>query len=74
MVYDEFGGAEDTRTITLKVNNVVEQPNIISVLAGAGVSASADGSSWTLSEDVAGSLSIVVEDEDFGSTCKIKRV
>ena len=24
--------------------------------------------SWILSEDVAGSLSIVVEDEDFGST------
>ena len=68
LVYDEFGKAEDTRTITLKVNNVVEQPNIISVLAGAGVSASADGSSWILSEDVAGSLSIVVEDEDFGST------
>ena len=67
LVYDEFGGAEDTRTITLKVNNVVEQPNIISVLAGEGVSASADGSSWILSEDVAGSLSIVVEDEDFGS-------
>ena len=67
LVYDEFGGAEDTRTITLKVNNVVEQPNIISVLAGAGVSASADDSSWILSEDVAGSLSIVVEDEDFGS-------
>ncbi len=67
LVYDEFGGAEDTRTITLKVNNVVEQPNIISVLAGAGVSASADGSSWILSEDVAGSLSIVVEDEDLES-------
>ena len=67
LVYDEFGGAEDTRTITLKVNNVVEQPNIISVLAGTGISASADGNSWILSEDVAGSLSIVVEDEDFGS-------
>ena len=67
LVYDEFGGAKDTRTITLKVNNVVEQPNIISVLAGAGVSAAADGNSWILSEDVAGSLSIVVEDEDFGS-------
>ena len=67
LVYDEFDGAEDTRTITLKVNNVVEQPNIINVLAGTGVSASADGNSWILSEDVAGSLSIVVEDEDFGS-------
>ena len=51
----------------LKVNNIVEQPNIISVLAGTGVSASADDNSWILSEDIAGSLNIVVEDEDFGS-------
>ena len=67
LVYDEFGGEKNKRTITLKVNNVVEQPNIISVLAGTGVSASADGSSWILSEDVAGSLEFLVEDEDFGS-------
>ena len=68
LVYDEFGGEKDKRTITLKVNNVAEQPNIISVLARTGISAAASDNSWILSEDVAGSLSIVVEDEDFGST------
>ena len=65
--------ADDDRAVNanypfiLKVNNVAEQQNIISVLAGTGISAAASDNSWILSEDVAGSLSIVVEDEDFGS-------
>ena len=61
-------------TFILKVNNVDEQPTIISVLAGTGVSASASDNSWTLTEDIAGSLSIVVEDEDFGSSQNQERL
>ena len=47
---------------------------LLSVLAGAGVSATASDNSWTLTEDVAGSLSVVVEDEDFGSSQNQERI
>ena len=66
-VVDDAGTVNGNYPFILKVNNIAEQPTIINVLAGTGVSASASDNSWTLSEDIAGSLSIVVEDEDFGS-------
>ena len=73
-VADADGTVNANYTFILKFNNVDEQPTIIDVLAGAGVSATASGNSWTLTEDVAGSLSVVVEDEDFGSSQNQERI
>ena len=73
-VTDALGTVNANYHFVLNVNNVVEQPNIIDVLAGTGVSAATNDNSWTLSEDVAGSLSIVVEDEDFGSLQNQERI
>ncbi len=66
-VTDAIGTVNANYPFVLKVNNIIEQPNIINVLAGEGVSAAVNDNSWTLSEDVAGSLEFLIEDEDFGS-------
>ncbi len=52
---------------TLQIINVEEQPRIIEILPGTGISSTPDGNSFILTQDVAAVFSIVVEDEDFAN-------
>ncbi len=72
LVYDELGGAEDRRTITLKVKNTDDESSARYAATSGGVSKldSADGApdTFAIYEGQSGRIEVVISDEDLART------
>ena len=76
LVYDELGGAEDRRTITLKVKNTDDESTARYAATSGGVSKldSVDGipDSFVINEGQSGRIEVVISDEDLTQTSRLE--
>ncbi len=76
LVYDEFGGAKDRRSITLKVKNTDDASSVSYSAISGGVSklSSVDGTPdiFAISEEQSGRIEVTIFDEDLTSNSQLE--
>ena len=76
LVYDELGGAEDSRIITLKVKNTDDESSARYAATSGGVSKldSVDGApdTFAINEGQSGRIELVISDEDLTQTSQLE--
>ena len=76
LVYDELGGAEDRRTITLKVKNTDDESsaNYLGISGDVNKLDSVDGSpdTFAINEGQSGRIEVVISDEDLTQTSQLE--